>query len=46
MVFINVSITSALRRSTPRTDDDLRHQVTSRNVSKALAKLNFTETIL
>lgn len=42
---VGISVYSGIRKPRPSTTPDLRHQLTSRNVSKALAKLNFTETI-
>lgn len=42
---IGIAVYSGIRKPLPSNTPDLRHQLTSRNVSKALAKLNFTETV-
>ena len=42
---IGIAIPVFNKKKTPADTDDLQGQLTSRNVSKVLSKLNFTETI-
>jgi|GEM_PF-2403247 len=42
---LGIAIYSGIRKLKPSKTSDLHDQLTSRNVSKALAKLNFTETV-
>jgi len=42
---LGIAIYSGIRKPRPSKTQDLHYQLTGRNVSKALAKLNFTETV-